>query len=42
MGGKYLVTDVVHRFTFSSSGEEDNQYHLTTLTLMRDGNPNGS
>ncbi len=39
LGGKYLITDVTHEFRFSSSDDKDNQYHLTTLRMLRDGAP---
>ena len=42
LGGKYLITDVTHKFSFSSSEDEDNQKHLTTLKMIRDGAPDGS
>ena len=39
LGGKYLITDVTHEFRFTSSDDKDNQYHLTTLRMLRDGAP---
>ena len=37
LGGKYLISDVVHQFIFESTSV--NQEYTTKLTLMRDGVP---
>jgi hypothetical protein len=39
LGGKYLITDVTHTFTFATKTEE--QYFGTKLKMIRDGAPNG-
>tara|TARA_R110002126_G_scaffold87075_1_gene209863 strand:- start:210 stop:1715 length:1506 start_codon:yes stop_codon:yes gene_type:complete len=39
LGGKYLITDVTHTFTFATKTEE--QYFGTKLKMIRDGAPDG-